>query len=614
LLYEDVLPGLLRVEEHTAQLEKEKAREFQREFRLGNINVLSCSTTFELGVDLGDLDTIFLRNVPPEPFNYAQRVGRAGRRVGYPGFAVTYCRRGPHDLYHFSEPRRILSGKTRPASLSLRNDKIIARHIMAMALSHFFRTHPDRFATVEALFRDLGKPTGVDDLRGLLIQNQERLAASLRSIVPEELFNQLGLLDGSWIERVAGDDCRLRQAEEDVSSSYQTVRDLEGTAAGRGDYDSAKWAKARLKTIAEEDVLSFLSRKAVIPKYGFPVDVVELDTQRTLQSHETFEVSLQRDLSIAISEFAPTSKLIANKKVWVSYGLKKVAEKEWDRWWYARCTRHNRFERRPWAGDSSIPSFEKCCNAMVVNLKYIDPKFGFVTSRSKPEEPRQRPTRVFTTRPYFAGFKAEEGEKIDFTLVRLTPVSPGCLVVLCEGRRGAGFYICRGCGAGFRHRERDHNDPYGERCHGMLEQVSLGHEFVTDVLQLEFIARPQNGMDPFWFAHSLAFALVEGAAEILDVPSTDLSATVTYAAQEGIPPTILYDNVPGGAGLVARLQDEAVLKACLDSARRRVDGGCGCAETTSCYGCLRSYRNQFAHQYIQRGPVQGYLDKMLSEW
>ncbi|MGQ9648463.1 MAG: helicase-related protein, partial [Thermodesulfobacteriota bacterium] len=91
LLYEADLPGSLRVEEHTAQLDKEKAREFQREFREGKINVLSCSTTFELGVDLGDLDTIFLRNVPPEAFNYAQRVGRAGRRNSYPGFAITYC-------------------------------------------------------------------------------------------------------------------------------------------------------------------------------------------------------------------------------------------------------------------------------------------------------------------------------------------------------------------------------------------------------------------------------------------------------------------------------------------------------------------------------------------
>src|SRR4051812_24195057 len=95
------------------------ARDFQRDFKRGQIHVLSCSTTFELGVDLGDLDVVFLRNVPPEAFNYAQRVGRSGRRAGMPGFAITYCRRGPHDLYHFNDPARILSGKTRPPTLAI---------------------------------------------------------------------------------------------------------------------------------------------------------------------------------------------------------------------------------------------------------------------------------------------------------------------------------------------------------------------------------------------------------------------------------------------------------------------------------------------------------------
>jgi hypothetical protein len=624
LLYEEQLPGSLRVEEHTAQLDHEKAREFQRDFKEGRIHVLSCSTTFELGVDLGDLDTIFLRNVPPEAFNYTQRVGRAGRRER-PGFAITYCRRGPHDLYHFAEPGRMLSGKVRPPVLSLKNEKIISRHVAATALSRFFRAFPERFkrkgdsaSRVERLFIDMATPSAVADFRAFLCQHQTELEESLRAIVPPDLGTvaQGGLDDGTWIDKIAGDKSQFPIAEVEIASDYQTVRDLRKAAFDKGDDKTVGWAGARAKTIAEEDVLSFLSRKAVIPKYGFPVDVVELDTQKTQHSQESMEVSLQRDLTIAIAEFAPTSKLVANKKVWTSYGLKRVAEKkwEWERWWYARCPTHNRFERKLYQKERHAPPFENWCERMVTVHQYIEPKFGFVTSTDRPEEPRTRPVRAFTTRPYFAGFKVPENKPIPYGDVSLTPVSPGYMVVLCEGRRGEGFFVCEQCGAGFRRHKKTHKTPYGQDCHGRLDQVSLGHEFVTDALQLQFHLKYEGDIEPGWFAYSLAYALVEGAADVLDVPSTDLSATVAHGSGEDIPPIILYDNVPGGAGLVARLEEKDVLRECLEIAENIVSKCTGCGESSSCYSCLRNYRNQFAHPYLQRGPVKRYLKAVLSRW
>jgi hypothetical protein len=199
-------------------------------------------------------------------------------------------------------------------------------------------------------------------------------------------------------------------------------------------------------------------------------------------------------------------------------------------------------------------------------------------------------------------------------LITMKKASPGLMVVLCEGRRGEGFYICSGCGAGFRHREKTHKAPLGQNCSGTLEQVSLGHEFVTDVLQLQFLPEIVGEMDALWFAYSLAFALVEGTSEVLEIPSIDLSATVAHGKQYPVPPINLYDNVPGGAGLVARLEKEKVLMGCLEAALKRVNGNCGCGDSTSCYGCLRSYRNQFAHQYLQRGPVMRYLEALLSKW
>ncbi len=612
LLYEDDLPGVLRVEEHTAQIDKEKAREFQRDFKKGKINLLSSSTTFELGVDLGDLDVIFLRNVPPEAFNYAQRVGRAGRRSGFPGFAITFCRRNPHDLYHYAKPgERILKGIVRPPVISLRNEKIITRHIAATALSYFFRNFPDRFQNVEKLFGDLEHPSGVSDFSNFLQRHKPELEESLRGIVPTAMTNVVGLNDGGWIQYIMGEKSRFALAEAEVSSDFRALKRLQRDSAAREDYSAANWAKRRAKTISkDDDALSFLSRKVIIPKYGFPVDVVELDTQRIKKTSESFEVLLQRDLSIAISEFAPTSKLIANKKEWTSYGVKKVAEKEWPRKFYRRCSQHNLF--LSWNPGQAAPS-EKCCNA-AIDGQYLVPQFGFVTNRQKPKEPGGRSSRVFTTRPYFIGLTIPQATEIDFGFIKLTKASPGQMVVLCEGRRGSRFYICPQCGAGFRERKNQHETPYGENCSGTLEHVSLGHEFETDVLQLKFLLEsPQNDINGAWFAYSLASAILQGAAVVLGIPPNELNTTVAYSSDSAIPPIILYDNVPGGAGLVARLEDKDILHICLEAAFERVNGSCGCGENDSCYGCLRSYRNQFAHHYLRRGTVMHYLKSLLKK-
>jgi DEAD/DEAH box helicase/MrfA Zn-binding domain/Helicase conserved C-terminal domain len=615
LLYETVLPGALRAEEHTAQLDKDTAQEFQREFQQNKINVLSCSTTFELGVDLGDLDTVFLRNVPPEPFNYAQRVGRAGRRKGHPGFAITYCKRGPHDLYHFSDPNRILKGKIRAPIVALRNERIAARHIMAVALSFFFRSYHERFRTVQDLFKDIDSPSGVADLKVFLLGKRAQIERTIDRVLPREMAERLGLMDGSWIDRITGENSSFARAEAEVASDFRIVKDIEERASALRTpegHRTAVWASERKNAISREQTLSFLSRKAVIPKYGFPVDVVELDTQRTQQGG----VALQRDLSVAISEFAPTSRLIANKKEWTSCGLKKVAEKTWPIWNYKLCRTHNVFLR--WKEGEPEPPSQ--CGDRLQKLKFVIPQFGFVAER-RPKDPKRRPVKVFSTRPYFAG-SDKEPEVISMpatvAIVSVTRASPGRMVVLCEGRKGKGFYICGSCGAGLPARKSAHETPQGQKnCNGKLECISMGHEFVTDVVQLRFlypIVQDGGVVDSTGFAFSLAYALMEGAAEVLEVPSTDLSATVAYGAQQAIPPIVLYDNVPGGAGLVARLENQNDMKKCLEIALSRVDGKCGCDEDTSCYGCLRSYRNQFAHDSLRRGPVKHYLDSILSNW
>src|SRR5262249_25253359 len=107
---------------------------------------------------------------------------------------------------------------------------------------------------------------------------------------------------------------------------------------------------------------------------------------------------------------------------------------------------------------------------------------------------------------------------------------------------------------------------------------------------------------------------LEGIAETLEVPPTDLNVTIGHTRPPALPLIVLYDDVPGGAGLVARFEDPGVFRQSIEAAYHRVEGGCQCGADTSCYGCLRNYRNQYAHTALKRGPVMRYFDEILKAW
>ena len=595
ILYESSkLPPKLVAEEHTAQIESDKARERQDKFKDGSINLLSSSTTFEVGVDLGELDTVFLRNVPPEPFNYTQRVGRAGRGDS-PGLAITYCRRNPHDLYHFEDPHgRVIEGEVRPPRLQLTNEKIILRHFVAAALSAFFRDQPQRFESVEHLVVEWENPRACSDLK-LFCEHNHGIAESLRMIVPGKLHARTGIEDGSWIKKITDFESRFGLVEVEACADYLDMKKLENTYIEQGQYKNLDHIVRRMDTIAKESALNFLSRKAVIPKYGFPVDVVALEV-RPVNGKST-GIELQRDLSQAIAEYAPGSKVVANKKQWESYGVKHVEGKEWRVQYYKYDGARN---FKQWQeGDRERP---------IKAQKYLIPEFGFITPLfTKPEVPQGRTGRLYTSRPFFRGFDLSPNpETKDILGARVTKAVPGTLVILCEGRNKRGFYICRTCGVHKVGPTRNHKSPFGAECKGTLERFSLGHELVTDVVRLQI---PE--LKDEWDTYSVAFACVLGAAEVLDVPDSDLNVTISGGESPNESSILLYDNVPGGAALVAQLEREDVFVAMLRRAQKRVEGNCGC--DSSCYGCLRSYRNQFAHPHLNRKRALKFLKSLGGE-
>ncbi len=128
---------LVRLEgrEHTGQTSQADREEREARFRAGDLACLFCSPTMELGIDIADLNTVHLRNVPPSPVNYVQRSGRAGRS-GQPAFITTYCAtESGHDQYFFRRSHEMVAGVVSPPRLDLANEELISSHVNAVWLS-----------------------------------------------------------------------------------------------------------------------------------------------------------------------------------------------------------------------------------------------------------------------------------------------------------------------------------------------------------------------------------------------------------------------------------------------------------------------------------------------
>ena len=630
-LYSNLSPTKMASQEHTAQLNTDYASIIQQKFIQGEINILSCSTTFELGVDLGELEAIFLRNVPPEPSNYIQRAGRAGRRLDTIGFTLTFAQLRSHDLTYFKEPEKMVEGRLKPPAVEIRNKKIVSRHLYSIVLANFFRQFPDYFGTAESFFKlEISDISGTKKLKEYLGKKPESILESLKRAIPQDMHSLFNIEKWGWVDNLIGNDGTLTIADEKIRSEYTELQEYyknkgeelkqiidsggNKTKESRLTYDR-NWANDRMETLQKKQLIDFLASHTVIPKYGFPVDVVELATLSHIPASKN--IQLERDLRIAISEFAPSSQVVANGYTWESAGLRVVKNRTWPIYWYTICSECKRFYIQGGTVEDMPPSMSCKIHGSIPRQKvhkFITPIFGFVTSKDyEPRKPGEsRPKREFTTRPYFFDYKEPEEKEFPISKfkIKCRYSSDGELAVVCKGRKGVGFWICYTCGAAFSERQRGkHKTPYGIDCSSALRgPLHLGHTFKTDVLSISFEEPKEDTKDTssFWF--SLLYAILEGASQALEIRRQDLDGCL-YTSEEGIM-LILFDNVPGGAGHVKRLMDKQNFNDVLKSALSRVKN-CSCGLETSCYGCLRNYENQFCHEQLKRGVILEFLKSNL---
>lgn len=621
-----ILPMVSR--EHTAQLTRDAAGDYQRDFEDGKINVLSCSTTFEMGVDVGELEATFLRNVPPETANYIQRAGRAGRRTSSTAFSLTFSRRNSHDINYFNHPEDIISGKISPPYVEVHNEKIAIRHINSVIMSWFFKNYPKYFEKgAAAIVGYQGTEDAAEVLRRELAKKPADLLDSIQKVLPVQLAQRMKINEWSFVDQLVGPEGSLTKAIEERAAELKQLAELKQQYIDADRLNVAGSVDRLITTYTKAKSIDFLAAHTVLPKYGFPVDVVPLKILNN--SGSASQVELTRDLRVAIAEYAPPSSIVANGKVWTSRYINTVPSKGWPTFTYYVCKCGHISPPDTITvidDDMAVGEAKTCprCSETMKRRKFLIPIFGFSTSfDDKPSGVGEsRPQHGYATRSQFWGIgaldefqKDQRKEQVLFDEERAMPMEytpNGRLTVLNQGKRGGGLFVCKTCGCVREYpTEPRHNNRFGKKCmNTRLEQVSLGHWFETDIIRIELPYCPITIRIPEKDVRlSVLYAILDGAAQAMGISRSDISGCIDY---EGVHPAIiLFDEAAGGAGHVKKVFEN--FTEVLRTAMKRVNGSCGCSPETSCYGCLRNYGNQYEHDSLTRGGAYQYLRWLLGE-
>jgi len=613
----------MRVEEHTAQLDPEKGRRYQNQFKAGDVNMLSCSTTFEMGIDLGDLQAVVMSNIPPTVANYKQRAGRAGRRTSGTALILAWASNRPHDQAYFKAPAEIINGHVRVPFIDIQNPIIIRRHINALLLSEFLRycATQREFDKSAGSFFDDQTPGGAyytlfsqwlmhqrDRLLDLLLGFGKTVKQTIDPGISLRMFEQ-DLQEKGYV--YYHDEASYRRQTLEALGKQQLELIMQGNTQTDGISREIKQHSNLLERLRSEDIINFLSDRGVLPSYSFPLHTVELRIPPHLIPQK--ELRLQRNLKQAIREYAPGQEVVADKRIWKSEALEIRKEPQVFAYHICPVCNHLRLERTP---HKDLEELEQPCPVCGTVPKggrwkqqqYIQPH-GFRASNDSGQ-----PAGQYVDRPFNLMRSALLPGPVDTDkfgdVLSIGYDRSGALLYVNEGFRGGGFKICPRCGK--------HITTSTGKCDGVLngqpctgqalrnQTRTLGFEQDTDTLHLkfsstEYIALPDPNNTSFWV--SLLYALLQGASRALQIERKDIDGVLfpEKTASGWQQTVVLYDSVPGGAGHVKRIQEE--IRQVIAASLEIVD--CDCEK--SCYRCLREYGNQWEHHLLERKPVAEFL-------
>jgi len=489
----------LWAEEHSAQMDNVENRRLQDLFKHGIRNILSCTTTMEVGIDIGGLAAVYLANVPPGRANYLQRAGRAGRRSDGSSVVVSFIRNRPFDQEVFNRFGDYLGSKLRKPLVLLDRKRIARRHFHSWLLNRFVHeSAPPPAGAMNAYggmnwfvgrkdppFWGSKAPVPAPDNAAVFhispaykclagfIDNQDPASSPhcpsarflLQGTPLEAHACGRGLLDqakgafneavGQWLEVL---DILYENWVDAVNMARSLAPTNPEVRAHRAHANAIGY---QIKEFNEITVIEALADNQVLPSYGFPIHVRKLEVMVTEKAGKRIKVKpdptfrLERPGILAIGEYVPGSLLIAGgrgvhsrglKKSWLPInadqtpGLKGTLGKcpnGHDFYWFRK-----EFEKCPFC--------EKAVEAAGASILFV--RHGFTTAPWDPPRFTRRQATVAVVETNTVSFT----EKIDTVepLPRFGGVDglqaryreDGEIMVYNRGKNGRGFAICQKCG------------------------------------------------------------------------------------------------------------------------------------------------------------------------